>query len=156
MKKEHHYKTTITWTGNLGEGTVDARYYSRDHTLSLNNKEDILCSSDTPFRGDGTKHNPEDFFLSALSSCHMLWYLHLCADNGITVVEYVDNAEGMMQENEGGGGNFKEVTLKPTITITNKDHIAKANELHDLANKKCFIANSCNFKIKHEANYLVK
>ena len=152
MKKEHHYKTTITWTGNLGEGTVDARY----HTLSLNNKEDILCSSDTPFRGDGTKHNPEDFFLSALSSCHMLWYLHLCADNGITVVEYVDNAEGVMQENEGGGGNFKEVTLKPTITITNKDHIAKANELHDLANKKCFIANYCNFKIKHEANYLVK
>jgi organic hydroperoxide reductase OsmC/OhrA len=86
----------------------------------------------------------------------MLWYLHLCADNGITVVEYFDNAEAVMQENEGGGGNFKEVTLKPTITITNKDHIAKANELHDLANKKCFIANSCNFKIKHEANYLVK
>ncbi|MDP1799858.1 MAG: OsmC family protein [Bacteroidota bacterium] len=156
MKKEHHYKSTITWTGNTGQGTIDAKSYSRNHTVSIKNKVDILASSDIPFRGDGTRHNPEDFLLSALSQCHMLWYLHICADNGITVVEYVDNAEGTMEENEGGGGQFKEVTLFPTVTITNADHIEQANALHAVANKKCFIANSCNFPVKHQANCIIK
>ncbi|MBA2612629.1 MAG: OsmC family protein [Bacteroidetes bacterium] len=155
MKKEHHYKTTVKWTGNLGQGTVDARYYSRDHTISIKNKTDILASSDTPFRGDGTKHNPEDLLLSALSECHMLWYLHICADNGITITDYVDNAEGIMEENEGGGGQFKEVTLYPLVTITNADQIEKANALHSMANKKCFIANSVNFPVKHQPKCIV-
>lgn len=149
MKKEHHYKTTVNWTGNLGKGTIDARSYSRDHTISIKNKVDILGSSDTPFRGDGTKHNPEDFLLSSLSTCHMLWYLHICADNGITIVDYTDNAEGIMTENENGGGQFKEVTLYPKVTITNADQIEKANELHHVAHQKCFIANSVNFPVKH-------
>ena len=156
MKKEHHYKSTVTWTGNTGQGTINAAAYSRNHTVSINNKPDILGSSDTPFRGDGTRHNPEDFLLTALSQCHMLWYLHICADNGITVVEYIDNAEGVMTQNEDGGGQFKEVTLQPLVTITNASQIDKANALHHEANKKCFIANSVNFPVKHEPNCLIK
>ena len=150
MKKEHHYKTTITWTGNTGKGTENAAAYSRNHIISIKNKTDILASSDTPFRGDGTKHNPEDLLLSSLSQCHMLWYLHICADNGITIIEYIDDAEGIMQENEGGGGQFKEVTLHPKVTITDAGQIEKANALHHAANQKCFIANSVNFQVKHE------
>ena len=156
MAKEHHYKATIVWTGNKGDGTKDYKSYDRNHVISIKNKIDISGSSDAPFRGDISKHNPEDLLLSSLSSCHMLWFLHFCADNGITVVNYKDNAIGTMIEKESGGGHFKEVTLNPVVTITDKTQIDKANSLHKDANKKCFIANSCNFPVNHNPTCLVQ
>ena len=99
--------------------------------------------------GDAEKHNPEDLFLSSLSSCHMLWYLHLCANEGIKVIEYTDEATGLMIEDENGGGRFTEVILRPYVTIDDDLSITKAASLHDEANKKCFIANSCNFLVRH-------
>ncbi len=149
MKKEHHYTANITWTGNRGEGTKSYKVYDRNHLVSISNKKDLECSSDAPFMGDVTKHNPEDLLLSSLSSCHMLWYLHLCADNGIVVTGYEDEAKGTMLQTDKGG-HFIEVILHPRVTITNKGDIEKANALHDEANKYCFIANSCNFPIKHK------
>ena len=154
--KQHHYKTTVTWTGNKGEGTSGYTSYGREHTISINGKPDILGSSDAAFRGDVSKHNPEDMLLSALSVCHMLWYLHLCSDAGIVVVEYKDNAAGLMEEKQGGGGRFTEATLHPHVVITDATRIDEASELHHEANKKCFIANSCNFPVKHEPSCLVK
>ncbi len=156
MNKEHTYKLAIKWTGNNGLGTNDYRTYDRSHTLSIENKKDILCSSDPAFRGDTTKHNPEEFLVASISACHMLWYLHLCADAGVVVMDYTDNATGTMQETEGGGGHFTEVTLYPTVVVSNKSMIDKANELHDKANKLCFISNSCNFPIYHKPTCIVK
>lgn len=155
MGKQHNYATTITWTGNKGEGTNDYRNYERSHTLSIEGKQDILCSSDTPFRGDGSKHNPEDMLLASLSSCHMLWYLHLCADAGVIVTDYVDQATGTMEELATGGGHFTEVVLHPVVTIKDAAMIEKANALHDKAHEKCFIANSCNFPVRHEPKAVV-
>ncbi|MBC7864435.1 MAG: OsmC family protein [Bacteroidia bacterium] len=149
MAKEHHYKTTVTWTGNRGDGTTNYAAYDRNYTISIENKPDLPGSSDVAFRGDGTKHNPEDLLLSSLSICHMLWYLHLCADAGIVVLDYKDNAIATMIENPGGGGRFTEATLQPLIVIKDKSQIEKAISLHAEANKKCFIANSCNFPVKH-------
>src|ERR1700752_1476225 len=100
--KQHHYKTTVTWAGNKGEGTKGYTSYGREHTISIQGKPDILGSSDVAFRGDATKHNPEDMLVSALSVCHMLWYLHLCSDAGIIVVDYKDNATGVLEEKQGG------------------------------------------------------
>ncbi|MEO8772334.1 MAG: OsmC family protein [Ferruginibacter sp.] len=148
MGKEHHYKTTITWTGNRGEGTKTYKGYDRSHNISINNKIDISASSDAPFMGDITKHNPEDMLLASLSSCHMLWFLHLCADSGIVVSNYVDNATGTMVET-GKGGHFTEVVLHPQVTITDRALVDKANSLHEEAHKCCFIANSCNFPVTH-------
>ena len=153
MNKQHHYATKISWTGNKGSGSIAAREYERSHLISIAGKQDILASSDVPFRGDGSKHNPEDFLVSALSSCHMLWYLHLCADAGVIVTAYEDAANGLMEEKPEGGGNFVEVILHPLITVKNKSMIEKAASLHAAANKKCFIANSCNFPVRHEASY---
>lgn len=150
MSKEHQYKLTTIWTGNKGEGTKDYKAYDRDFEVNIEHKPVLNGSADAPFRGDITKHNPEDLLLAALSSCHMLWFLHLCADNKIIVVNYFDNAEGKMIENVGGGGKFIEVTLHPKIIITEESQIELANSLHELANKKCFIANSCNFPVHHQ------
>jgi organic hydroperoxide reductase OsmC/OhrA len=150
MNGQHHYKTTIRWTGNKGTGTDNYRNYERSHQITIENKSDILGSSDPAFRGDRTKHNPEDLLVSSLSACHMLWYLHLCSEAGVIVVDYIDNATGIMHETSNGGGHFTEVTLNPIVTVTECTMIEKANELHKKANELCFIANSVNFPIHHK------
>ena len=152
MSTLHTYKSKTIWTGNTGSGTVDYKSYERSHTISIDRKIDIPASSDPAFRGDPTKHNPEELFLSSLSSCHMLWYLHVCSAAGIGVESYEDNAVGIMEETENGSGKFTEVTLYPIVTVRDKSMIEKANMLHHEANKMCFIANSCNFEVKHKPN----
>ena len=156
MAKEHQYQTTLTWTGNKGSGTMDYRSYDRSYVISIDHKNDIYGSSDSEFMGDKAKHNPEDLLVSSLSSCHMLWYLHLCSTNGIIVLDYKDDAVGKMTENSDGSGHFTEVVLNPVITITSEADVEKANTLHEQANKMCFIANSCNFPVKHQAQYKIE
>ncbi|WP_312389921.1 OsmC family protein [Chryseobacterium sp.] len=156
MSKEHHYKTTIEWTGNQGTGTDNYRNYERSHTISVENKPIIEGSSDPAFRGDKTKHNPEDMLLSSLSSCHMLWYLHFCSVEGVIVTVYTDNATGIMIEETNGSGHFSEVTLHPIVTVSDENMIEKAKELHHKANEFCFIAKSVNFPVKHIPVVLVK
>lgn len=147
----HHYNIQTTWTGNRGEGTRDYRSYDRSHVISIDGKADIQGSSDPSFRGDKSKHTPEDLFVSTLSTCHMLWYLHLCAVNGVIVLEYTDQATGTMEEDPNGSGRFTSVTLKPEVLVADQSMIEKANELHHEAHKMCFIANSVNFEIAHES-----
>ena len=148
--KQHHYKTTVTWTGNTGKGTESYRGYERAHTISAEGKIDIAASSDPAFLGDTTKYNPEELLLASLSSCHMLWWLHLCADAGIIVTAYSDHATGTMTEDPVGGGRFTEVVLHPVAVITDSSKKETALALHEEANKKCFISNSCNFPVRHE------
>ena len=150
MNKMHHYAVAITWTGNKGMGTKDYRSYERSHTISIDNKIDIAGSSDAAFRGDKTKHSPEDLFVASIAACHMLWYLHLCSDAGIIVTSYMDHTTATMIETDDGGGRFSEVTLHPEIIITDAAMITKAGELHHKANELCFVANSCNFPIHHK------
>ncbi len=152
MKKEHQYKLAIQWTGNKGQGTKDYRAYERSHTIFVEGKEAILASADSAFRGDPTKFNPEELLLASVSSCHMLWFLHLCADNGITVINYTDEPIGIMIEDEKGGGKFTEVTLRPKVTVLQQDALSKLDNLHSEANKLCFIANSLNFEVKHKSS----
>lgn len=150
MEKEHSYRIALTWTGNQGRGTADYAAFSRDHIIRAAGKPDLLGTSDTAFRGSPGRYNPEELFVAALSSCHMLWYLHLCATNGIVITDYRDEARGTMIETSDGGGYFSEVVLYPVATIVDAGRIPRALELHREASKKCFIANSCNFPVRHE------
>lgn len=149
--KKHHYKIALEWTGNEGLGTKNYRSYNRNHELHVEGKQHgILGSSDPSFSGDPSRYNPEELFLSSLSTCHMLWYLHLCSVHKVVVTAYLDQAIGIMEEDEHGGGRFTAVTLYPQVKVKAADMIPKANQLHEAANKMCFIANSCNFKIGHQ------
>ena len=147
MNKQHHYNVNVTWTGNNGEGTKTYRSYRRDHVIAKDGALEIPGSSDPTFRGDRTRYNPEDCLVAALSSCHMLSYLHLCAINNIVVTDYRDDAIGTMQEHENGSGNFTKVVLRPRMTIVAGDR-DKAIELHHQAHELCFIANSVNFPVE--------
>jgi organic hydroperoxide reductase OsmC/OhrA/ribosomal protein S18 acetylase RimI-like enzyme len=147
--KMHTYRTQLQWTGNTGSGTRDYRSYLRDHTLQAGNKPVIAGSSDPAFRGNPERYNPEELLLASLSACHMLWYLHLCAVNGVVVTDYRDAAAGQMLENEDGSGRFTEAVLYPVVTVQKADMVAQAHALHAEAHQKCFIANSCNFPVHH-------
>ncbi len=154
--KEHKYQSKIEWTGNNGFGTDNYKNYERSHNIIIENKPIIKGSSDPAFRGEKNKHNPEDFLVSSLSSCHMLWYLHFCSVNNIVVEEYTDIAEGIMLEEKDGKGYFKEVMLNPNITVKSQEMVEKALELHKKASEYCFIANSVNFPVKHYPKIGVK
>ena len=150
--KTHHYQATIHWTGNLGQGTSHYKNYNRNHSITAKDKtQAILASADPAFLGDHTRYNPEELLLSSIASCHMLWYLHLCATNNVIVLSYTDQPEGTMEENKNGSGQFTSVTLHPKVTVQHTNMIDKANQLHHDANAMCFIARSCNFPISHNA-----
>ena len=156
MNGQHNYKLTIKWTGNNGTGTSNYQAFERSHLILVKNKMEILGSSDPAFRGDKTKHNPEELLVASISACHMLWYLHLCSEASVIVTDYVDNATGIMIDTANGGGKFTEVTLNPTVTVTEALMTEKANELHKKANELCFIANSLNFPVYHKPACKIK
>jgi organic hydroperoxide reductase OsmC/OhrA len=150
MKKIHHYKLALQWTGNQGTGTSSYRGYSRSHTIVVNGKPTIYGSSDPMFLGDSQCHNPEDLLVSSVAACHMLWYLSLCAEKGVIVLQYADNPIGRMLENEDGSGRFTELLLRPEITVSESSMIKEAMDLHHKANKMCFIGASLNIPLHHE------
>ena len=147
MSKQHQYETTVRWTGNLGTGTTGYKDYGRNHEISAPGKPLIPGSSDPAFRGDAERYNPEELLVPSLSTCHMLWYLHLAAVNKVVVLDYEDRADGTMEESADGGGRFVRVTLRPRITVTAQSDLDTAKRLHHDAHEKCFIANSVNFPV---------
>jgi organic hydroperoxide reductase OsmC/OhrA len=145
--RQHSYRVDTTWTGNRGSGTASYREYDRSHEISARGKPVIACSSDPAFRGDASRWNPEELFVSSLSACHMLWYLHLCADAGLVVLEYRDEAEGTMVERVDGSSRFVKVVLRPAVKLAPGSDGTLAQHLHNTAHEKCFLANSVNFEV---------
>jgi organic hydroperoxide reductase OsmC/OhrA len=150
MPRTHTYELTVTWTGNLGSGTSSYRAYDRDHEVTAHRRPVLFGSSDPSFRGDARKWSPEQLLVAALSQCHMLWYLHLAADRGIVVTEYVDHPVGVMTEDAVGLGRFTVVTLRPAVGVTHASMVVSAGTAHAEANARCFIARSVNFPVSHE------
>lgn len=149
MNRQHHYRVDVEWTGNLGSGTDGYRNYSREHVIRMAGKPPLTGSADAAFRGDATKHNPEDMLVAALSTCHMLSYLHMATVAGVVVTAYTDSAEGTMVT-EGDNGRFAEVVLRPVVTIRAGSDPVKAEAGHEAAHRACFIANSVNFPVRCE------
>jgi organic hydroperoxide reductase OsmC/OhrA len=152
--REHHYELRVTWTGAAAGGTRDYKSYSREYRADFPGKPSITGSSDPAFRGDPNLHNPEDMLVLALSACHMLSYLALAALEGLEVTGYEDSARGTMQQ-EGRGGRFTEVVLRPRVTVAHGSDRARAEALHEEAHATCFVANSVNFPVRHEAEIVV-
>lgn len=145
---KHEYKSRLVWEG--GErGTAEYATYERSYRIAIEGKPDIHGSADAMFKGDKTKLNPEDLFVAAISSCHLLSYLALCARNKIDVATYEDEAVGTLALNPDGSGKFEEVVLHPRVTISSGD-VDLAVKLHETAHHQCFIASSCSCPIRNE------
>jgi len=117
-------------------------------------KLEIPGTSEVSIKANKVRYNPEELLLSAVSACHMLWYLYLCAENSIVIIAYVDKLIGTMQSTPDGSGHFTPITLHPEITIAGKIKEKELADLQHQANKLCYIANSCNFPIYHKPIYI--
>ena len=146
--KEHIYSVEICWTGNDGKGTESYKSYRRDHVIQSEGRPEIPGSSDPAFRGDPARYNPEELMVASLSACHMLWYLHLCAVNHISVLEYRDTPSGVLRENADGSGDFVRVLLNPEVKLSGDSNRSKALALHSAAHPFCFIARSVKFPVE--------
>lgn len=155
MTLQHHYDVDVEWTGNRGNGTDGYRNYGREHVIRIDGKPELAGSADPAFRGDAARHNPEDMLVAALSTCHMLSYLHMATLAGVVVTAYRDAARGTMVT-EGNGGRFAEVVLRPSVTISASSDPARAAAAHDDAHHACFIANSVNFPVRCEPRIVVE
>lgn len=150
---DHSYAVRVQWQGNLGTGTSGYRDYGRDLLITAEGNVPIEGSADKPFRGTAERWNPEELLLAALAQCHMLSYLHVATRNGVVVTDYEDDAVGTMAQ-EGDGGHFTSVTLRPVVTISAGDpEVARA--IHAEASELCFIASSVNFPVGHEPRIVV-
>lgn len=151
MSSKHLFKAAINWTSNQNKEQSGTKFYTKSHKIKIEGKPVLDVSAAKAFKGDPELYNPEDLLLSSLVSCHMMSYLYVCSQKGIEVLEYSDNAEAILEVAPDGSGRFTEVRLYPKVKIANPDKIQEALELHTKANKLCFIANSCNFPVLHNA-----
>ncbi len=152
---EHNFTTGIVWTGNRGEGTRSYRGYDRTWDIAVPGKAVVHCSNDPMLGGDPAKMNPEDLLLSALSACHMLWYLHYASDAGIVVLAYRDEPVGYGETLSSGAGRFVSAELRPEITVGAGTDIAAAEKIHGRIHEVCFIARSVSFPVSYRARFHV-
>ncbi|GAB2986395.1 OsmC family protein [Actinotalea caeni] len=152
----HTYEIGLSWTGNTGAGTSSYRAYTRDHEVTAPGRPPLLGSSDPTFRGEATRWNPEQLYVASIAQCHMLWYLHLAAQAGVTVTAYEDRPTAVMVEEAGGAGRFESVTLRPSVTIAPGSDPKTAAALHDQVGDYCFIARSIRTPIHHEVEIRVE
>ncbi|SLN34679.1 OsmC-like protein [Roseovarius litorisediminis] len=153
---EHDYTARVVWTGNRGQGTVTYKGYDRTWNIETPGKPVVHCSNDPLLGGDPSLHNPEDLLIAALSSCHMLWYLHLASDAGIAVQSYQDDPLAVGETDKAGASRFLRATLRPQITVPEGTDLARADALHHEIHKTCFIARSVNFPVAYKARYKVQ
>ena len=148
--RPHRYAARVRWSGDTGDAAMSYAAYSRTYTVEVEGKPALTGSADAHFRGDRALYNPEDLLVIALSSCHLLSYLAECARAGIVVTSYDDDANGEMTLIDGKI-RFREVVLHPRVTVADPARVEEALALHERAHAECFIANSVNFPVRHEA-----
>jgi len=156
LAKTHEFTSRVVWTGNRGEGTAHYKSYDRTWDLAAPGKPVVSCSNDPLLGGNPELYNPEDMLISAVSACHMLWYLHLASDAGIVVIAYQDAPVGVGESTPDGAGRFVSATLKPKITVQSGTDLARADAIHSEIHKYCFIARSVAFPVAYEARYSVR
>ena len=145
----HSFSITNTWTGNTGSGTASYDSYERSHEFGSPGKPSIPGSASPAYKGDADRYNPEEMLLGAVSACHMLWYLHLCAEAGVVVSSYTDKVSGELNMNADGSGEFDSITLGPAVEVSPNSDLDLAHSLHNDAGRMCFIARSLRCEIIH-------
>ena len=141
---EHHI--ALNW--DKGDGPFTYETYPRNHAISFKNSQETMIASSSPaYKGDGSKADPEDLLVAALSSCHMLSFLAIAAKKKLTVHSYQDDAVGFL-ENDNGKLWITRVILRPKVACD--ADAATLEQVHHLAHEACFIANSVKTEVTVE------
>lgn len=143
---DHH--AAIRWQRTSKDFSYDS--YNRAHEIVFKNGKVVLAASAAPgFKGDADRADPEEALVAALSSCHMLSFLAICARKRLTVDAYEDDAVGTLEKNEKGKLWIGHVTLRPRVDFAPGVAIEREtlDSLHHLAHEECFIANSVKTEV---------
>lgn len=148
-----NYRATIRWS--RGDADFVDNRYSRGHEWRFDGGAVVAASASPQIVPEpwsvAANVDPEEAFVAALSSCHMLFFLSLAAAQGLVVDEYVDEATGKMEKTAGGSISITEVTLRPRVRCAGAPPTrATLEELHEDAHHRCFIANSVRTRITLE------
>lgn len=144
------HKATVHW--NRQDTPFTGKEYTRDHVWKFEGGSEVHASAAPQYLGNESLVDPEQAFVAALSSCHMLTFLALAARDGFVVEDYRDEAVGMMERNEQKRIAITRVVLRPAITWGGEaPDQQKLDKLHENAHKHCFVANSVTTKIDVEA-----
>lgn len=148
------YTATILWQRN-GAAFTDQRY-SRAHVMKFDGGAEVPGSSSPhtvplPY-SDAAAVDPEEAFVAALSSCHLMWFLHLAAKRGFVVERYEDRADGVLAKNAEGKQAMTLVTLRPRAEFAGEQRPGRQDieALHHAAHEECFIANSVKSEVRCE------
>jgi organic hydroperoxide reductase OsmC/OhrA len=142
----HRYETRLRWSGSTGLGWDG---YDRAHSAVAPPAEQEIRLTTGEAHGDSRILNPEQLVVMAASSCQMLWFLHLAAKARIDVVEYEDDATGVMPEDHEPV-RITEITLRPRIVIVGGAREERVRKLAETAHEHCNIANSLRSELKLE------
>jgi organic hydroperoxide reductase OsmC/OhrA len=153
----HDYKVQIRWA--RGDATFTDNRYSRAHSWLFDGGVEVPASSSpyvvrVPLSVEAAV-DPEEAFVAAIASCHMLWFLSIAAGQGFRVDQYLDEAIGVMGKNAAGKAAVTRVTLHPRVSFSGARLPSRAqlDELHHKAHEECFIANSVTTDIRCEPSY---
>jgi organic hydroperoxide reductase OsmC/OhrA len=151
------YTATTLWSrGDVGADEFVRRRYSRRHVLRFDAGFDVPASASphtvrVPY-ADPSAVDPEEAFIAALSSCHLLWFLHLVAEEGFCADSYEDAADGTLAKDADGRMAMTVVTLRPRVVFSGERRPSRDEvlRLHHSAHEECFIANSVRTKVRCE------
>ena len=141
---------TIDWNRNGAD--FDYKSYSRNHTWTFENRNVIQASAAPKYLGDAANVDPEEAFVAALSSCHMLTLLAILSNKGYVLDRYLDGAVGHLERVDSGKLAVTRVELHPQLTFADDraPTPAELDEMHHTAHEQCFIANSVRTEITIE------
>lgn len=147
--KEHKFRTTIRWKRKARPAPA---LYTRDHKVDFHGKTELALSAAPEYFGNPELVNPEELYVSSISSCHMMTYIYLCYCNDMLVSEYKDDAVGYLTQDEGLF-RIQRVKLRPMITFQTEDTREKralAIRMIGEAQDECYISNSINTRVDIE------
>jgi organic hydroperoxide reductase OsmC/OhrA len=154
-----HYSATISW--DKGPAPFVDKRYSRAHLWQFDGGLVVRASSSphsvpVPYSDPGAV-DPEEAFVAALSSCHMLWFLSIAAKHGFCVQSYRDHAVGMMDKNSAGKFGMTHVSLKPHAVFTpaKVPSVDALREMHEEAHRECYLANSVTTLVTADPTFAV-
>jgi organic hydroperoxide reductase OsmC/OhrA len=146
---EHH--ASVRWTRNTADFTYES--YSRAHDVTFKGGAIVLPGSANPaFRGDAARVDPEETYVAALSACHMLSFLAICARKRLMIDSYDDDAVGFMELGSNNKLWVARVVLRPRIAFAAGTSVDAATlaQIHHLSHAECFIANSVKTDVSVE------
>ena len=146
------HSATIRWA--RGDAAFEKSQYSREHEWHFDGGT-VVTASASPHRvpvplSTEAAVDPEEAFVAALSSCHMLWFLALASKQGVVVDSYTDQASGLLEADAKGAWSMTQVVLRPKLNCATQPAKALLESLHHQAHESCFLARSVTAVIRIE------